>query len=223
MIGKEDLNKYKFIVSTGCSYGVVHHSFSFESGPRQMKEDGRNFPILPNKLMMEDNVVSISLAVSSQGAKWQSDSIIYATNRLLQLGVKPENIYCFVEWSEWDRGTMIIPKIMLDGNEFQDLKINPFHAEQDIKIIDKSTKDVTTRSSEGSHHKDVVTHLIENIDIGRVDCNMTIGTIGETMYVTPSQIPWHIKNWELKSKDELPDFSKEEARELTLKLQFCLK
>ena len=224
MIGKEDLNKYKFIVSTGCSYGVVHHSFSFEKGPRPMKEDGRNFPKLPNKLIMEDNVVSISLAVSSQGAKWQSDSIIHTTDKLLQLGVKPENIYCFVEWSEWERGTMVVPTSMLGIEQgFKSLKINPFHAEQDIKIIDKSTKDVTTRSSEGSHHKDVVTHLIENIGIGRIDCNMTIGTIGETMYVTPSQIPWHIKNWELKSKDELPDFDENQATELTLKLQYCFE
>lgn len=30
MISKKDLKKYKFIITTGCSYGVVHESFNFE-------------------------------------------------------------------------------------------------------------------------------------------------------------------------------------------------
>ncbi len=223
MINKKDLNKYKFIISTGCSYGVVHESFHFYGHPKLMHRDIDD-RIWPDKLILEDDIVSISLGVSSQGAKWQSDSIIYATNRLLQLGVKSENIYCFVEWSEWERGTTIIPKSMLGReNRLQNLKINKFHAEQNIRILDKSKEHLIERDSDDSHHRNIIHYIIDNIDIGRVDCNMTIGTIGETMYVTTSQIPWHIKDWKLKSKDGLVDFDKEEELQITLELQNCFK
>ena len=223
MISKKDLKKYKFIITTGCSYGIVHESFNFEGAPKQMQHEKEHTP-WPDKLIMEDDVVSISLGVSSQGAKWQSDSIIYTVDRLLQLGVKSENIYCFVEWSEWERGTTTIPKsIYGKESKLQNLKVNKFHAEQNIRILDKSKEHHIERDADDGHHKHVIHYLLDNIDIGRVDCNMTIGTIGESMYVTTSQIPWHIKDWELKSADGFDEFDEEEKLQITLELQNCFK
>ena len=111
---KNKLNNYKFVISTGCSYGVVHTSFLPCGGPRYTNTNFDNDWDLNKKFHIKDNVVSISLGLSSSGAKWQSDSIIYATKTLLDLGVKPENIYCFVEWSEWERATTTIPNSLID-------------------------------------------------------------------------------------------------------------
>lgn len=102
-----DFSKYKFVVSSGCSYGrladAVFGGFN-----------GRSHFINPEKLLKEfgqsnwldidgDEIISLNLSLGSQGSDWQSDSLIYAVERLLELGVKTENIYCLVEWSQWHR------------------------------------------------------------------------------------------------------------------------
>lgn len=102
-----DFSKHKFVVSSGCSYGrladAVFGGFN-----------GRSHFINPEKLLKEfgqsnwldidgDEIISLNLSLGSQGSDWQSDSLIYAVERLLELGVKTENIYCLVEWSQWHR------------------------------------------------------------------------------------------------------------------------
>ena len=72
-------------------------------------------------LSIEGNkIVSINLSMGSQGSDWQSDSLIYVVDGLLKLGVKPENIYCLVEWSQWHRFAIHPPHHYgLDFNKFE--------------------------------------------------------------------------------------------------------
>lgn len=99
-----DFSEYKFVVSTGCSYGrLADYTFNwFEYKPNHLKlidEYGQK-----DWLDLNDNkIISINLSLSSQGSDWQSDSIIHVVNELLKLGVKSENIFCLVEWSQWHR------------------------------------------------------------------------------------------------------------------------
>lgn len=225
---KINLNKYKFVVSTGCSYGVVHTSFLPNGGARASHKEffDTNWNVT-DRFHIKDNVVSISVSVSSQGAKWQSDSIIYTTKRLLDLGVKPENIYCFVEWSEWDRGTTTIPSTIIDTNDsLKKLRRKKFCQEQQLFLIDKDNEKVIW---EGGHvddkypSNDLLNYLRENLDIGQLDCDQTIGYINSSLYVTASQIPWHIKNWNLKNEDEENPFDPIETMELETMLKVCIE
>jgi hypothetical protein len=99
-----DFFNYKFVVSTGCSYGrLADYTFNwFEYTPNYLNlidEYGQR-----DWLDLDDNkIISINLSLSSQGSDWQSDSIIHVVNELLKLGVKSENIFCLVEWSQWHR------------------------------------------------------------------------------------------------------------------------
>ena len=102
-----DFSKYKFVVSSGCSYGrladAVFGGFNgrshFVKAAKLLKEFGQC-----NWLDIDgDEIISLNLSLGSQGSDWQSDSLIYAVERLLELGVKTENIYCLVEWSQWHR------------------------------------------------------------------------------------------------------------------------
>ena len=198
-----NINKYKYIVSTGCSYGVVHYSFMpgadvHSAAPKK----GRDWELI-EKFKITDDVISISLGVSSQGAKWQSDSIIYTTKKLLDLGVKPENIYCFVEWSEWDRGTTTIPSTLIDRTQnLKRLKKERFTQEQNVMLLSQKTDSFHLRGTTNHEYNNVLNYLADNIEIGRLDCNQTIGVIGDTLYVTASQIPWHVKDWNLKLEDD---------------------
>tara|TARA_B100001939_G_scaffold192973_1_gene165910 strand:+ start:1464 stop:2819 length:1356 start_codon:yes stop_codon:yes gene_type:complete len=199
-----DISKFKFVVSTGCSYGVVHESFRPNADRHHAApEQGKDWELI-EKFKIDGDVISISLGVSSQGAKWQSDSIIYTTKKLLELGVKPENIYCFVEWSEWDRGTTTIPATLIDRTRnLRRLKKERFTQEQDIFLLSKSTDSYHIRDTENPNEfQEVLNYLNDNIEIGRIDCKQTIGVIGETLYVTASQIPWHVKDWGLKLEDD---------------------
>ena len=43
-----------------------------------------------------DNVIGITVHCGSMGSDWRHEPIIYVVNQLLDLGVKSENIYCFI-------------------------------------------------------------------------------------------------------------------------------
>ena len=80
-----DISKFKFVVSTGCSYGVVHESFRPNADKHhEALEPSKDWELI-EKFKIDGDVISISLGVSSKGAKWQSDSIIYTTKKLLEL------------------------------------------------------------------------------------------------------------------------------------------
>jgi len=104
-----NFSNYKFVISSGCSYGrladVTFNVFNFFDGEKLKKEYGQ-----VNWLDIEgDKVVSINLSLGSQGSDWQADSLIYVVDELLKLGIKPENIFCLVEWSQWHRVTFHPP------------------------------------------------------------------------------------------------------------------
>lgn len=97
---KTEFDDYKYIITTGCSYSQIskaitdtHNGSAFNS-IRNIKK---------NKWIGHSNIIIIDVGLSSHGADWQSDSIIYTVDKLLSLGIKPESIYCFIEWSEWNR------------------------------------------------------------------------------------------------------------------------
>lgn len=99
-----NFSNYKFVVSSGCSYGrlsdYVFNTFGYlNKGDELHKEFGND-----NWLDIDgDKVISLNLSLGSQGSDWQSDSLIYTVGELLKLGVKSENIFCLVEWSQWHR------------------------------------------------------------------------------------------------------------------------
>jgi len=224
---KNKLNNYKFVISTGCSYGVVHTSFLPCGGPRYTNTNFDNDWDLNKKFHIKDNVVSISLGLSSSGAKWQSDSIIYATKTLLDLGVKPENIYCFVEWSEWERATTTIPNSLIDRTHLlKILRKQKFAQEHQIFLLDNDKKEVVYKGSEDNEsfvNSDIINFLHHTLDIGRLDADITIGSIGNQLYVTASQIPWHIKNWKLKPQDGEPKWDFEQTLEVETHLKVCVE
>lgn len=97
-----DISSYKFFVGTGCSYGRHIDSLFNFSGlrPELLQSIGiKNQPHYKG----EDEVIFLNVSGPSQGSDWQSDSVIYTVSKLLKLGAKKENIFCLVEWSEYQR------------------------------------------------------------------------------------------------------------------------
>lgn len=82
----------KYIINTGCSYGVMFRSFNkFTNG------NDTNFRI-------------IDLHCDSTGAEYQKRSVIYSISKLLQTGVSPSDIYTIVEWSQPNRLHIELPQ-----------------------------------------------------------------------------------------------------------------
>jgi hypothetical protein len=90
-----NLNNYKYIVASGCSYATTISSLEVKN--------------LDVKLDTSDNLIFIEVGCASQSSDWAYDSIIYTVNKLFEIGVKSENIYCFVEWTQIERVTINQP------------------------------------------------------------------------------------------------------------------
>lgn len=88
-------NNYKYIVASGCSYATTISSLEVKN--------------LDVKLDTSDNLIFIEVGCASQSSDWAYDSIIYTIETLFGLGVKSENIYCFVEWTQIERVTINQP------------------------------------------------------------------------------------------------------------------
>ena len=88
-------NNYKYIVASGCSYATTISSLEVKN--------------LDVKLDTSDNLIFIEVGCASQSSDWAYDSIIYTIETLFALGVKSENIYCFVEWTQIERVTINQP------------------------------------------------------------------------------------------------------------------
>jgi hypothetical protein len=99
-----DFSDYKFIVSSGCSYGrmsdYVFNPFKHLIKEKELYNEYGSIDWLETN---NEKVISINTSMGSQSSDWQSDSIIYVLEKLFELNVKPENIYCLVEWSQWHR------------------------------------------------------------------------------------------------------------------------
>lgn len=123
-----DFLKYKFVVSSGCSYGkLADHAFGIHRylvDDKLKKEFGQSDWLDTNG----QDVISINVSLGSQGSDWQSDSLIHVVSELLKLGVDAKNIYCLVEWSQWHRFTVHPPHHYgLDFNkyDFRDYDFGP--------------------------------------------------------------------------------------------------
>ena len=96
----------KYIVNTGCSYGVMFRSFkSF------VESDNNNFRI-------------IDLHCDSHGAEYQKRSVVFAVSKLLDTGVLPSDIFVITEWSQPNRLFTELPQelsknILSKKNEFE--------------------------------------------------------------------------------------------------------
>ena len=82
----------KYIVNTGCSYGVM-----FRSMKEFTKGNDTDFQV-------------IDLHCDSHGAEYQKRSITYTISKLFQKGVSPKDIYVVVEWSQPNRLFIELPK-----------------------------------------------------------------------------------------------------------------
>lgn len=181
-----DLNKYKWVLGTGCSYGAMVRSVFDPFDSLNVDQDNLpkkikgNFPKILHDT--SDTIISINVPLSSQGVSWQSDSIIYLTNYLLNNGVSSENIYCFVEWSQWSRETAHLTHILnIDYNSigFGEFKKNG----HDIRIC-CSQNGKTTDLKELDDYHDIL-DLVRNINISTAEPGgSSVGQIGENVYIS---------------------------------------
>ncbi len=93
-----NIQNFKFIIASGCSYATTLSSLENK--------------ILNVKLDTSDNLIFIEIGCASQSSEWAYDSIIYAVNKLFEIGIKSENIYCFVEWTQIERISITHPTIL---------------------------------------------------------------------------------------------------------------
>ncbi len=82
----------KYIINTGCSYGVL-----FRSMKEFTKGNDTDFQI-------------IDLHCDSHGAEYQKRSVIYTISKLLEKGVTSKDIYTIVEWSQPNRLFVELPQ-----------------------------------------------------------------------------------------------------------------
>jgi hypothetical protein len=196
MMNKFNWNDYKYIVSTGCSYGVVKSGITHEfssmfpegkaGGPGATEVESYPFDLRYDNL--NDNVIVISCALSSSGARWQSDSSIYVVGKLLEMGVHSDNIYCFVEWSEFQRNTFTSIQTSMD-KVWKQLKVKWNIDEQDIRFIDKDNKRIFRSQNPNEDEHDILTELKKYIKVGVLDSHVRVGVIEDEYYITPSQVP----------------------------------
>lgn len=82
----------KYIINTGCSYGVMFRSFK-----EFTKGNHSDFKI-------------IDLHCDSTGADYAKRSVIYTISKLIQNGVSPTDMYVITEWSQPNRLHIELPK-----------------------------------------------------------------------------------------------------------------
>lgn len=82
----------KYIINTGCSYGVMFMSFK-----EFTKGNDTDFRI-------------IDLHCDSTGADYAKRSVIYAVSKLIESGVSPKDMYVISEWSQPNRLHIELPQ-----------------------------------------------------------------------------------------------------------------
>jgi len=86
----------KYIINTGCSYGVMFMSF------REFTKGNKNdFRI-------------IDLHCDSTGADYAKRSVIYTVSKLIESGVDPKDMYVITEWSQPNRLHIELPRELCD-------------------------------------------------------------------------------------------------------------
>lgn len=107
-----DLSKYKFIISSGCSYGMI---------PRNLNHMRKT-----NIFEIDDDCVVVDLQQDSQSANYSADSIIHTIEVLKSKSVPVENIYVINEWTGWERTQMVFPSSTM----FQIFENNDLHPQK---------------------------------------------------------------------------------------------
>jgi len=86
----------KYIINTGCSYGVMFRSFK-----EFTKGNDSDFRI-------------IDLHCDSTGADYAKRSVIYTISKLIESGVSPKDMYVITEWSQPNRLYIELPQEFCD-------------------------------------------------------------------------------------------------------------
>lgn len=102
-----ELSKFKHIVTSGCSYGmmagsitsVVSSEFDRQNKIKKLCGDDKSIPFW----VIKNDVIVWDVSLRSQSSDWIADTIERIVPFLLEKGVPSENIYTFCEWTSWDR------------------------------------------------------------------------------------------------------------------------
>lgn len=180
------LNDYKFIINSGCSYGQMIESIKnpISSGVYDSLDETISNKLGKNKwFITNEKIILIDVGLPSQGAQWISDSIIHSVNFLLKNGVLSENIYCFIEWTQWSR-------ITLEPFSYVDIsKDFTFHDKRNsnLKVLGENEEDV------------FITEFFKELGILTSEQVHNIGKIGDMVYITPTHTYVENASVELKS------------------------
>lgn len=181
----KNLNEYKFVLSSGCSYGLMP---SFVANPFAGCINKGLFDNYRNTYLDTDNkIIFLSVNIGSQGSDWQADSIIQLCTKILEIGVDPSNIYCLVEWSQWHRFNVHpFNFINLDLNKFKWRDWNSF---QFYEIDEHKNQQLNSLLNE----------IFKNLDITCSNLLYNVGKINDRIYINPLHMN---KNDFLKLGDE---------------------
>ncbi len=164
-----NVNDYKFIVSSGCSYGVMMRSLFYKNTYLQDVYTNFGDDIL-NYEYDKDKIIFIGLGLPSQSSEWISDSIQYTITKLLNKGVSSENIYCFAEWTQYDRVANT--------------------TENFIKLDELSTSNLAHLNSNL-----IISEIFNELDIKFLNDLQGVGIIGDCPYInSPSILSSQIEN-----------------------------
>lgn len=170
-----DLKNYKFIINSGCSYGRIVESIS--TGHVSLKEETLNKFNKP-RLIIEGNAIIIDVALSSSGHDWQSDSVIYVCTKLLNLGIKPSNLYTIIEWSQWTR--LATPLYQFTNINYLDLKWDT-EFRNDFALINLNDNTPHQES-------EIKKYLTDYLDIRKGINPHNIGRIENNVYISPNHL-----------------------------------
>jgi hypothetical protein len=183
-----NLQQYKFVVATGCSYGTTLSSLDCK--------------FLNVDLETDNKIIFLEVSCASQGSDWAYDSMIYTIKKLLEFGVKTENIYCFVEWTQIERVTLSQPTIL---NDFFNTNRNP---------------DRIFHITSNEPNENIKNFLYENLNIKGLSGFHNIKSIENVWYLTPSHID---KNDVLKFKNIDFEFMFEQMLEYEIRVPMELR
>lgn len=184
------LNKYKYIVNTGGSYGKMlesvltpyfHIPDSFSDKLKsQYKECHLEGDI--------ENIIGINVQCNSLGSGWQSDSVIYTVSKLLENGINPKNIYVFIEWSQYNR--VSYPMIKYMQIKENNLAPTSYPSPGDMPLILSNDKNEfkqihDTADNLSDSVPTEIQELIKNINIGNTFKIGNVGHIDKNFYVNP--------------------------------------
>lgn len=128
-----NLKGYKFIVSSGCSYGVMMKSLFYNHSYLEnvySKFNGDRLEYNYNK----DKIIFLGAGLPSQSSEWACHSVQYIISKLIKLGINTSDIYCFVEWTQYDRITNSIENF-IDTSKIEIDAVIPHHTNNSINQL----------------------------------------------------------------------------------------